>query len=153
MEKCAACCQAACPGSPFFCSQGLRSGMTGSVALEAAALGAAASAGWSTPTAAMASIEIATRASSQSRPEDRAHHFSVGYFGIMRSVRLPRRSIGLKHPRREWAIIPRRGVLMMRTAGLALSPILMALALGAAALPPAHAAQAQVGPGYDIEMS
>ena len=41
---------------------------------------------------------------------------------------------------------------MMRAAGLALSPILMALAL--AAPPAAHAAvQAQIGPGYDVEMS
>ena len=41
----------------------------------------------------------------------------------------------------------------MRAAGLALAPALFALALGAAAPPPAHAAPTQVGPGYDIEMS
>jgi hypothetical protein len=42
---------------------------------------------------------------------------------------------------------------MMRAASLALAPALFALALGAAAPPPAHAAPTQVGPGYDIEMS
>jgi hypothetical protein len=42
---------------------------------------------------------------------------------------------------------------MMRAAGSALSPVLLALALGAVASPTAHAARAQVGPGYDVEMS
>lgn len=42
---------------------------------------------------------------------------------------------------------------MMRAAGWALSPILIALALGTVLALPASAAQAQVGPGYDVEMS
>jgi hypothetical protein len=42
---------------------------------------------------------------------------------------------------------------MIRAVGFALAPALVALVLGAAAPPPVQAAQPQVSPGYDIEMS
>src|SRR6185312_453587 len=103
MEKCAACCQAASPGSPFFCNHGLRSGMTG-VAVWADA----ASAGWSTPPAR---VEIATSASPQIQSEDRADIFFLAISPIVLSVRLLAPSIGLNRSWREWAIIRHRGGL------------------------------------------
>jgi hypothetical protein len=104
----------------------------------------------------MAIIVIPMNAGPQSRPGDRAHRFLVEQSRIVHSIRLPPRAIGLNHPEREWTIIRRQGVFMIRAVRFALAPALVALValvLGAATPPPVQAAPPQVGPGYDIEMS